>query len=55
MCSSILSQCRDLSKGVTCSVLWFQLQYEQWNFAVTGDEMFVFAVSLDKESYNSLI
>ena len=33
----------------------FQLLREQGSFAVTRDEIFVFAVSLDKMSYNSLI
>ena len=36
-----LSQCRDLSTGVICSDLWFQLLREQGSFAVTGDETFV--------------
>ena len=55
MRSSILSQCRDLSTGVICTVLRFQLMREQGTFAVTGDEIFVFAESLGKVNYNSLI
>ena len=38
-----------------CSVLGFQLLREQRSFAVAGDEIFVFTVSLGKVSYNSLI
>ena len=37
-----------------CSVLGFQLLREQGSFAVTGDEILVFAVSLGKMSYNNL-
>ena len=48
MRSSILSQCRDLSTGVICSVLGFQLLREQGSFAVIGVEIFVFTVSLGK-------
>ena len=55
MRSSILSQWRDFSIGVTCSVLGFQLLRKQGSFVVTGDEIFVSAVSLGKVSYNSLI
>ena len=55
MRSSILSQCRDLSTGVICSVLGFELLREQGSFAVAVDEIFVYAASLGKMSYNSLI
>ena len=53
--SSILSKLRDLSTGVMCSVVGFQLLREQQSFAVTGDEIFVFVVSLGIVSYDSLI
>ena len=49
MRSSILSQCRDLSTEVICSVFGFELLREQGSFAVAGDKIFVFAVSLGKE------
>ena len=55
MRSSILSQCRNLRTGVICSVLRFQLLREQVSFAVAGDEIYVFTVSLDRVSYTSLI
>ena len=51
---SIMSHCRDLSTGVICSVLGFLLLHEQVSSAVTGDEIFVLAVSLGKKSYSSL-
>ena len=51
MRSSILSQCRDLSTEVICSVLRVPVR----EFSVAGDEIFVFAISLGKVSYNSLI
>ena len=35
-------QCRDLSTGLICSGLGFQLLREHGSFAVTGDEIFVF-------------
>ena len=54
MRSSILNHCRDLSTGVICSVLGFQLMHKQGSFAVTGDEIFVFVVSLGKVGYNSV-
>ena len=40
---------------VICSVLGFQILREQGSFAVAGDEIFVFVVSLGKVSWNSLI
>ena len=55
MRSSIFNQCRDLDTEVICSVLWFQLLREQGSFAVTGDEIFVFAVNLGKLCRNGLI
>ena len=55
MHSSILSQCRDLSKGRYVQFCGFQLLREQGNFAVTEDEIFVFAIKFGKVSYNSRI
>ena len=46
MRSSILSQFGDLGTGVICSVFGFQLLREQGSYAVIGDDIFVFAVSL---------
>ena len=54
MRSSILSQCRDLSTGVICSVLVVPVTARAKEL-VTGDEIFVFAVSLGKVSYNSVV
>ena len=49
MRSSILSECRDTEGYVQ---LWgFQLLRKQGNFAVTGEEKFVFTISLSKEIY----
>ena len=42
-------------QGWYVQFLEFQLLHEQGSFAVTGDEIFVFAVSLGKVSYSSLI
>ena len=42
-------------RGDMLSFWGFELLREQGSFAVAGDEIFVFAVSLGKVSYNSLI
>ena len=51
-----LSQCRDLSTGVICSVMGVLVTARAREFfAVAGDEIFVFAVILGRVSCNSLI
>ena len=56
MRSSILSQCRDFSTRVICSVFFGVLGTARArSFAVAGDEIFVFAVSLGRVSCNSLV
>ena len=52
---AIFFYCRDLSTGVICSVLGFQLLREKESFVVTGEKIIAFAVSLCKVSYNSRI
>ena len=54
---SFLSKFRDLSKstGVICSVVGVKLLSEHGSFAVTGNEIFVFEVSVGKMSYSSPI
>ena len=53
MSSCILSQCIDLSTWVMHSVLTVPVIAQARGFLITGDKIFIFAVSLGKvSSYN---
>ena len=49
-----LRHCRDFSTGVMDSVLGVPVT-ERASFAVTGEEIFISAVSLGKEIYSGLL
>ena len=57
MRSSILSQCKELSIGMICSISEVAVLLRvQESFAIIGYEIFLFlAVSLGKVSYSSII